>query len=193
MDGGDLMNLMDRSDEELIQAYQNGEEGALGVLISRYLRAIYHFAYRYCANGPDAEDIAQEVFVKAWKNLHRYDAAMSFRPWIFSIAKHAAIDWLRTHRAERLHTLELEGDAALAQTLSDSAPLPDELARHRDIALAADQTLEALSPQARTVVRLRYQQDLTFRQIGALLGRPLDTVKSQHRRAVALLKKIFKP
>ena len=176
-------------DEELIQSYLNGEESALRDLIARYFRVVYNFVRRYAGNGPDAEDITQEVFVKVWKNLKRYDPKLSFRTWLFSIAKNSAIDWLRKKKAAPL--VSMDGDETLSETLRDLAPLPDELVERNSASRAAANAIAKLSRGAQSVFSLRYRQDLTFRAIAESLGEPLNTVKSRHRRALAMLKKLL--
>ena len=176
-------------DEELIQSYLNGEESALRDLIVRYFRVVYNFVLRYTGNGPDAEDITQEVFVKVWKNLKRYDPKSSFRTWLFSIAKNAAIDWLRKKKATPL--ADFDEDGALVETLQDLAPLPNEVAERNNASRAAVNAIAKLSRDAQSILFLRYQRDLTFRAIASALGRPLHTVKSRHRRVLARLKKIL--
>lgn len=183
---------MERSDEELVASYLNGEEQALRDLIARYLRVLYHFAYRYTGNSPDAEDITQEVFVKVWKNLARYSPETSFRTWIFAIAKNAAIDWLRKKRAVPFSQFDTdEGENVLTETLPDPAPLPGEIAEQKDAANSVAEAMEELPPDAQRVLLSRYSEHLTFREIAETLGKPLNTVKSRYRRAVAQLKRIL--
>src|SRR3989338_740099 len=178
----------DRSDEELIRSYLNGGEEALRMLIARYLRPMYHFTYRYTASGPDAEDVTQEVFAKVWKNLKRYDERTSFRAWLFAIAKNTAIDWLRKRKIEPASTIDEE----MTDALIDPAPLPSEIAETKMTASAVGEAAGRLEPGARTVLRFRYDDGLTFREIAGILKKPLDTVKSQHRRALAKLRALLK-
>ena len=85
-------------DKQLIVEYLKGDEKALETLFSRYLKPIYTFVYRLTGNAQDAEDISQEVFVKVWKNLKKYDDTRSFKTWLFTIAKNTAYDLLRKNK-----------------------------------------------------------------------------------------------
>lgn len=185
---------MNRTDEELVEIYLGGEEQALRDLVARYLRVIYHFAYRYTNSKPDAEDIAQEVFIKMWKNLKRYNPEASFRTWLFSVAKHTAIDWLRKKKTVPFSEFDTsESENKLADALADPMPLPSEIAEDasewKSRTLHLTTVAENLSLGVRTVLRLRYSDDLTFREIAKILGKPLNTIKSQHRRALIYFKR----
>lgn len=183
--------LAEKTDEELIRAYRKGEEESLRILIARYLRAIYHFTYRCVGNAPDAEDITQEVFLKVWKNLGYYDDWMLFRSWIFSIAKNAAIDWTRKQKPHTFAELERETGKNVSEMFADETPLPDEIFERKRTAEFLRGTVEKLPLPIQSVLQLRYNEDLTFREIATRLGNPLNTVKSQHRRALGMLKKLL--
>ena len=86
---------MKKSDNEIIIQYLNGDKDAFTEIVNRYLKLIYNFTYRLVGNEKVAEDISQEVFLKAWKNIKKFDLEKNFKTWIFSIAKNTAIDYLR--------------------------------------------------------------------------------------------------
>ena len=85
-------------DKKLIQQYLKGDSKSLDFLIAKYLKMIYSFVYKNVGSQSDAEDITQEVFVKVWKNLKKFDQKKSFKPWIFQIAKNTSIDFLRKRK-----------------------------------------------------------------------------------------------
>lgn len=180
------------ADENLVVDYLKGDERALEILIRRYLNPIYSFAYRYTGNFQDAEDVAQEVFVKMWRHIKRFNRKRSFKIWIFSIAKNAAIDLLRKKKDRTFSSLaDAEGNSPALNALADETPLPDELwARSqeaRDLAAA----VKNLLPTYRLVLSLRYDNRLTFREIAEILKEPVDTVKTRHRRGVLALRQAF--
>ena len=110
-------------DAQLIINYLAGDEKSLEILIKRYLKPIYSFVYRYVNNSQDTEDITQEVFVKAWRNLKKFNQQKSFKTWIFSIAKNTSVDHLRKKRAVTFSNFEnQEGKNLLAETWADPAP-----------------------------------------------------------------------
>ena len=183
---------MNKPDQQLIADYLQGDEASLEFLVGRYLKPIYSFTYRYVGNAQDAEDATQEVFVKVWKHLERFDQSKSFKTWIFSIAKNTAIDFLKKKRAIPFSEFENEeGENMLTETLADPSPLPKELLEKAGMAQMLNTAMEKLSPQYRIVLFLRYNDHFNFREIAESLGESINTVKSRHRRALVMLKKIL--
>ena len=184
--------MENRTDEQLIVSYLKGEEKSLEILIKRYLKPIYSFVYRYIRDSQEAEDIAQEVFIKTWRNLKKFDKNRSFKTWIFSIAKNTSIDWLKKKKTIPFSNFENEaGENILTGTLTDLLPLPDELFERAGVAKMLDTVMNQLAPKYRMVLFLRYNDHFTFREIGETLGEPLNTIKSRHRRALIQLKKFL--
>jgi RNA polymerase sigma-70 factor (ECF subfamily) len=151
------------SDRKLIADYLKGDEKSLEILIGRYLRPVYGFICRWVGNPRDAEDITQEVFVKAWRNLKRPVLGFSrgfdprkgnFRTWIFGIARNASIDFLRKTRSASGGKKEIplsefsdpEGGNAVADTIADPGPLPSEFFERVDASRVLAAALEKLSP-----------------------------------------------
>jgi len=187
-----LINMQNYSDEQLIARYLKGDEESLEFLIKKYLQPIYSFVARYVGGQGDAKDITQEIFLKVWKNLKKFDSQRSFKTWIFSIAKNASIDFLRKKKALPFSAWKNEkGDNALTETLADPSPLPDELVARADAGEKLRLTMELLVPNYRTVLYLRYNDHFTFREIAETLEEPLHTIKSRHRRALIMLKKLL--
>lgn len=182
--------MPERPDNQLAADYLRGDAGALEILIKRHLRPLYGFICRYVRSASDAEDITQEVFVRVWRHLKKFDQGKSFKTWIFSIAKNACVDWLRKRKTAVLAAFgDEDGEGAALDSLADPAPLPDELLQRRDLADALSAVLAGLPPDYRMVVLLYYHEQFNFREISEIIGEPLNTVKSRHRRALILLKK----
>lgn len=184
---------MDRTDEELIAAYLAGEEPAFGELTHRHLGGVYSFTLRFVGNAHDADDITQEAFLKAWKSLKKYDARTSkFKTWLFRIARNSAIDYLRKKKHIPFSQFETEsGTNVLTETVPDTEELPDALLMKLEDADELRATLEELPYKAREILLLYYTNDMTFEEIGDMLGEPANTVKSRHRRALQSLRKIL--
>lgn len=183
---------MEQKDEQLIADHLNGDEYALPMLIERHLTAVYSFVYRLIGNQQDAEDITQEVFIRVWRNAKRYNADYSFRPWLFTIARNAAIDWMRKKKSAVFSDFEnSEGENTILDTLADVEPLPNEITARAMDKKILENALNKIPPMYREVVVLRYESSLTFEEIRQIVDRPLDTVKSQHRRALIMLRKLL--
>lgn len=178
--------MQNRSDIELIAAYFKGDNESLEILIKRYLKPIYGFAYRYVGNKQDAEDITQKIFIKVWRHLKKFNRNKSFKTWIFAVAKNTAIDFLKKKK-----TAPFSEENKFIETLTDPAPLPQELLEKADLAQMLSLAAEKLSPQYRKVLSLRYNDYFNFREIAESLGEPLNTVKSWHRRAMIALRNLM--
>lgn len=183
---------MERSDEQLVAAYLDGEREALDALVQRHFKMIYNFAYRFVGNSGDAEDVTQEVFVKVWRYAKKFRPEANFKTWLFTIAHRTTIDFLRKRKRIVFSDMNSKDDEYMfADTIVDTEPLPDELfARAEDKALVESLFMQ-LSPEHRLVLHLHYYEGMTFDEIGHILEKPLNTVKSQHRRAVIAMRKLL--
>ena len=170
----------------------NMDEKIFELQIKKYLKPVYGFAFRYVGNREDAEDVTQETFIKAWKNLKKFDQRKSFKTWIFTIAKNTAIDLLKKKREHVFSEFEIgDGENSLLALLRDQGFLPGELAEKKDAALILAKSIWALSPKYRAVIAMRHNGDFAFHEIAARLGESINTVKSRHRRALAVLRKLL--
>lgn len=181
---------MQKDDEQLISAYLEGDESALALLVDTHLKHVYNFAFQLTRDRQAADDITQESFIKAWKHIRRYRRGSSFKTWLFAITRNTVIDWLRTKKELAFSSFENEqGVNTLVETLRDKEPLPDELIARAKDATFVSALLRELAPGYKEVLTLRYTSNLTFKEIGEIMQRPLHTVKSQHRRALAALRR----
>lgn len=182
--------MLERNDEKLISEYLKGDEKSLEVLIKQYLKPIYSFVYHYVGNTTDAEDITQEIFVKMWRNIKKFDQHKNFKTWIFTIAKNASIDFFKKKKTLPFSALEnSSGDNAIVDALADTSLLPDELVERADKTHALASVLKKITPKYLKVLLMRYNDELTFSEISEFLGESINTIKSRHRRALFFLKK----
>lgn len=181
--------MNEKTDDELIKEYLSGADESLSALIARHLKLVYNFAHRMSGDAAGAEDIAQETFVKVWKNIKRYSLGRNFKTWLLRIARNTAIDWLRARKNPVWSDFENEeGGNILSDTTADSEPLPKELAAKAEDAAFVETLLGRLPANSREIMLLHYVHDLTFDEIGKILDEPLNTVKSRHRRALEKLR-----
>jgi RNA polymerase sigma-70 factor (ECF subfamily) len=157
-----------------------GSEAAYEQIVRRHQRAVLTLLVRITGDAALAEDLAQDAFVKAFRNLHTFDPARRLSSWLLRIAHNTAIDALRR---QRLRTVPIDTAAADDQPLDPAAPeLPDPLER-RALADALQSAMHRLSPDQRTAVSLRYDEGLSFAEIGHVLGMPEPTARSHVHRA----------
>lgn len=185
---------MNRDDEQLIADYLDGDDTALSFLVDHYIKDVYRFAYQLTNDSGIAEDVTQESFVKAWKHIRSYRQGSSFKTWIFTITRNTAVDWLRKQKEIRLSSFEnVTGQNILLETTKSEELLPNELLEKAENTAYVTSLLEQLDPKYREVLTLRYTSNMTFEEIGEVLRRPLHTIKSQHRRALILLRRLLRP
>lgn len=182
---------MKNDDQKLITGYFEGDDESLAELVRRYVKTVYNFVYRFSGNNKEeAEDITQETFFKMWRSLKKYRTGENFKTWLFTIARNTAYDHLRKKKNFVFSDFDTE-DARFEDTLADTEPLTDEIFALAESKELLAQAMNELSPQFREVLILHYDHELTFDEIGKILGEPLNTVKSRHRRAVGALRKLL--
>lgn len=182
-----------RSDGELITLYRKGDERALSILIQRHLDAVYRFARRMTGDVAMAEDIAQETFLKVWRNLGRFQTTKSFKTWVFSIAKNTAIDALRKKDPITFSRLETEDRSDFSDTIPDRQPLALDVLQQQESADILYKALLTLPPKSRSIVLMHDAEAITFQEIADVMREPMNTVKSRYRRALEVLRKLIKP
>ncbi|MCX6736559.1 MAG: sigma-70 family RNA polymerase sigma factor [Candidatus Parcubacteria bacterium] len=180
---------MDLEDKQLIKNYLAGDKEALEILIDRYLKSVYNFVFRLCSNPQEASDITQETFIKAWKHLKKYNRKLNFKTWLFAIARNTTIDHLRKKKNIVFSDLEnAEGDSFL-DSIPSQELLPDALFEKKELNKLLNKALDQLSYNYKTVVLWHLSEGMTFEEISQILKKSVNTVKSQYRRALAILKK----
>lgn len=175
-------------DQILIQKYLDGDENSLKMLIDKYTSSIYNFISRFVKDA-QRDDVVQEVFIKVWKNLENFDKEKSqFKTWLFVIARNTTTDYLRKKKMILFSSLDKE-EENFGESIEDEIILPDEALQKLQDKELLDKVLNELKDEYRTVILLHYQEDMSFKEIGEVLGKPLNTVKSYHQRALIILRK----
>ncbi len=168
------------NDRELVAKAQVGDQDAFAELISAHERALYNLTYRMLGEACEAEDAAQETFIRAYYHLDQYDSQRAFRTWLLSIGAHLCIDLMRKRRIRWLaldETLPPQFDVASAEhNLDDKAVFHE-----REQAVQA--MLNRLRPDDRALIALRYWGDLSYEEIGETLHISPTVVKSRLFRA----------
>ncbi|HEX3555816.1 MAG TPA: sigma-70 family RNA polymerase sigma factor [Thermoanaerobaculia bacterium] len=174
-----------KTDAELVASTLRGSQDAFRELVVRFERPVYSLVQRMAQDPGTAEDLAQEVFVKAYRRLDSYDPQWKFSSWLFKIAHNTTIDHLRRGTPETVPLeSEEEGRADLSAVLADeAAESPAAAAERRDLARALERAIASLRPEYRQAVLMFYAHGASYQEICEATGLPLGTVKTNLHRA----------
>ena len=176
-------------DEELVASVLAGERDQFGELIERYQGRLVNYLFRMLRNEEDAHDLAQEVFLKIYGALDRYDPRFRFSTWLFRVAQNAAIDQIRKRRLKlvSIHRTDDGGDGGDWE-LPGSEPTPYQEARNEERGEAIRQAIDELPPEYRELIALRHYGELSYDEIAGMKEMPLGTVKNKLFRGRQMLK-----
>jgi RNA polymerase sigma-70 factor (ECF subfamily) len=169
---------------DLVTLAQQGDRAAFGDLVGLHRRGVINVVYRMCGDAELAEDAAQEAFIRAWKNIHRYQPRSPFRNWVYRIATNAALDVLRRRR----ETIDIE-DLPLKSHL----PNPEAAAETEEKAIFIQQAVLELPEASRAVIILREYEGFSYREIATALDIPIGTVMSRLNYARKQLRQTLAP
>ncbi len=172
--------MSEDSDALWVQRTLAGDPQAFGELVRRYERDVFNLAYRMLNERGEAEDAAQEAFMRAYVNLDRYDPERPFKTWLLSITSNHCIDRLRRRR---LIWLSLEEPLPPHPALTSDTPGPEEALLTSERNLLVQEMLADLNPEYRLAVILRYWYDLSYAEIAEMLGTTESAIKSRLFRA----------
>jgi len=178
--------MFDRhQDLKTIRRCKRGEEAAFAEILGRYRGPIYHLCYRMTHNTEDARDLAQEVFIKVFSLLDRFDENYAFSSWLFRIATNHCIDHLRRNK---LRFLSLDGGVGqdgeeYEFQLPDKGPAPDIVLQRKEALARLEEVISELPPHYRAITLLRHDQQMSYEEIADVLSLPLGTVKARIHRA----------
>jgi RNA polymerase sigma-70 factor (ECF subfamily) len=166
---------------------QQGNDDAFTQIVETYQKPIYNLCYRMLGEAGAAEDAAQEAFLRAYQNLHRYDLSRAFGTWILSIAAHYCIDLLRKKKFA-MFSMDAENDDGMSFELPDAfATAPEAESVKRELHARLHILLKNLDETDRAAVIMRYWYDFSEKEIAQSLNLTVSAVKSRlHRSRRAL-------
>jgi RNA polymerase sigma-70 factor (ECF subfamily) len=166
--------------DSLIEQCLSGDQAAWDAVVRQNWRKVFNVAYKFVGKHDEAEDLAQDIFLKIFKALATFDRRANFQTWIISISRNLCIDHYRSVRKER-QTIAREVDAGDLQPVSTDRG-PYAAAEHQDLRVLLRQALQMLPATLRTAVVLRDLQEQSYQEIAERLGLPEGTVKSRINR-----------
>ncbi|MFQ5512001.1 MAG: sigma-70 family RNA polymerase sigma factor [Candidatus Krumholzibacteriia bacterium] len=181
---------MKEEDRELIVRARKGDEAAFRALLAKYERAVFNICLRMARNPEQAEDLAQESFMKVFSMLERYNPAYAFSSWLFKITSNLCIDSIRKRKLDTLPLDQPIHSAAgeFARQYESPEENPERKMMNRERMARVQEAIESLPPHYRIMILLRHQQDLSYEEIAETLEVPLGTVKARIHRAREMLK-----
>lgn len=185
------MVRMEGNDLEIVDRIRAGDADAFREIVEHHSRMLFKTAYRLLGNEHNADDVVQETFLKAYRNLHRFDARSQLGTWLYRIAVNCSLDLMRkeSRRMQREVTEEKIEIAAIAADL----PQPDRVAAGGEIGREVGRVLATLSPTERAAFVLRHFEGHTSVEIGRLLGIRPGATRNAVFRAVRKLRSALGP
>ncbi|GAC1383531.1 MAG: sigma-70 family RNA polymerase sigma factor [Herpetosiphon sp.] len=178
---------MEPQDDERrwIQLAHAGDHMAFGWVVDTYMPQVYKLAFRMLRSRPEAEDAAQEVFLRAYTKLGTFDLTQKFGSWLLSIAAHYCID---VHRRRRLEMVTLD-DVSFSLTAQERGPEGKALDNEQQAAI--ERAIGQLPPGYGSVMVLRYYRDLSYDEIQAITGLSSTALKTRLYRGRRLLQQVL--
>ena len=169
-------------DRQSIEAFRGGQREAFDHLVRAHRSRVFGICYRYTGNRADADDVSQEVFLRAYKGLPRFRGEARFSTWLYRIAVNACLNWVAGRKRD---TSELSED------LVDPGPSPQERASQSELSTTLRAAVRRLPDRQRMTVVLRVYEGLSHKEIGAVMGCPVGTAKANLFFALKNLRKLL--
>ncbi|MFA7208820.1 MAG: sigma-70 family RNA polymerase sigma factor [Parcubacteria group bacterium] len=182
---------MEKADRQLIEEFLDGSDDSFEYLVGRYLKPVYNFLYQFTQDRDSLDDLTQETFIKAWKNIKKFDPEKNFRTWLFTIAKNTAYDFLKKKKTLPFSDFLDEAGNNRLENVVEDGPRLEEVLAGKDLARELEKKLQEIPDSYRILLLMRYKDGFSLQEIAQILDLPYNTVKSQHARALASLKKTW--
>ncbi|MFA6383136.1 MAG: RNA polymerase sigma factor [Parcubacteria group bacterium] len=171
------------NDNELIDLVRETEPERYAEIIERYQGKLFAYLYRLVGNREEAEDLLQDVFIKAYKNLHSYDSSRKFSSWIYRIAHNEAVNYIKRKSLKRFISWEDISSTKDKLESSSTEDGADDAWIRKEAIDDVDQAINGLPIKYKQVLLLRYFSDKSYEEVGEILGKPVNTVGTLINRA----------
>jgi RNA polymerase sigma-70 factor, ECF subfamily len=187
------MDRMDATESAAVLARaRQGDSEAFRALVERHSRTVFRLAFRMTGNEQDAEDVVQEAFLRAYRQLGRFESRANFGTWLYRIVANCSVDLMRSKQARHDQTRSESLDEAIEMPATDS-PTPERLAQSAEIQRRVQAALGELSPLERAAFTLRHYEGRSIDEIGHALGLGTSAAKHSVFRAVKKLRAALAP
>lgn len=187
-------------DDAAVAEARSGNAEAFRALVDRHSRAVYRLAFRMTGNEHDAEDLVQETFLRAARQLHRFDRRASFGTWLFRIASNCSVDLLRSRKSRDKGRVDLSNAKSLDESANDpweriagSDPSPERLSMSNEVNRLLAPAMRQLTEMERSAFVLRHYEGWSVEEIGRALRVRPNAAKHSIFRAVQKLRRVLEP
>ena len=191
------MSVQPDPDAAMMLRVKRGDRAAFAELVDKYKQPVVNFIYRSLRDEIEAEDLAQMVFLQAYKSRTRYKQTAKFSTWLFTIARNLCLNEIRRrsrHPAESIEEAHAEHEDQPRQQYEDKSQIaPPEKLLHGELAQKIEEALADLPENQRTAILLCRQDELSYEEIAEILDCSLSATKSLIHRGRAVLKEKLKP
>jgi len=187
---------MELTDAVAVGRARSGDADAFRVLVERHGRALFRLAYRMTGNEQDAEDVVQESFLRAYKQLHKFDERASFGTWLYRIAANRSLDVVRSRKRRSEHVMASGSDAEqeeLVEKMPSKEADPERSALSGEVRERLAEAMDELSPTERTAFVLRHFEGMCMEEVGRVLECQPGAAKHSVFRAVQKLRRALEP
>jgi RNA polymerase sigma-70 factor (ECF subfamily) len=184
---------MEVTDAAAVALARAGDCDAFRLLVERHSRKLYRLAYRMTGNQDDAEDIVQETFLRAYRNLNGFDEKALFTSWLYRIASNYALDVLRLRKTRAAASLSGAAEDADSEWLASTHPGPERIAFSGQVQQRISEAMEQLTPHERAAFTLRHFEGHTIEEIGSFLKLGTNATKQVVFRAVQKMRRALQP
>lgn len=185
---------MSNNEQLLIERSKNGDVSAFEMLIEAYQKKVFNLAYRIIGNYDDANDIAQEAFIRIFRSISGFRGQSSFSTWIYRITTNVCLDEIRKRKNKSVQYLDDDiqtDDGEMQRQIISDDPLPEEIAERKELRAVINDSLGELKEEYRIIITLRDIQGMSYEEIAKVLDCPTGTVKSRINRARQALKNVL--
>jgi RNA polymerase sigma-70 factor, ECF subfamily len=187
-----MNSRMEWADQAVVEKARSGDGEAFRVLVERHSRGLFRLSFRMTGNESDAEDVVQETFLRAYRQLGKFDGRASFGTWLYRIAANCALDMVRA-RQRRGEQAPAEPGADWLLSIASEDPRPDRLAMSDQVRRRVAEAMDELSPAERTAFVLRHFEGMCMEEVSRALGCQTGAAKHSVFRAVQKLRRALEP
>jgi RNA polymerase sigma-70 factor, ECF subfamily len=186
---------MEWTDSAAAEEARRGNQHAFRVLVERHSRSVFRLAFRMTGNQQDAEDVVQETFLRAYKQLHRFDGRAAFSTWLYRIAANGSLDLIRARktRNERQGSTNNQDNSNWLDRVAAPDPSPERITQSSQIVDLLEPALQQLTEIERTAFVMRHYEGCDIEQIACTLGVKENAAKHSVFRAVQKLRRALEP